>query len=218
VTLTLDDNASITAHEIIVATGRVPNTRALGLEAAGLETDPRGFLQTNDALRVAGSDWAYAVGDVTGRSAFTHTAAYHAFIAAGHISGDHSHCVEDLIGAPRVTFCSPQVAAVGHTEDSARAAGIDIVIVDRDLSRLAASSFHGRGTPGTARAIFDRASTHMIGATIVGDDIADLLHPATVAILGNIPLNRLRHAVAPFPSRSEIWTAIAREADQLVCG
>jgi dihydrolipoamide dehydrogenase len=57
----------------------------------------------------------------------------------------------------------------------------------------------------------------MIGATIVGEDIADLLHPATVAILGNIPLNRLRHAVAPFPSRSEIWTAIVREADQLVC-
>lgn len=218
VTLTLDDGSAITADEIIVATGRTPNTATLNLEAAGIDTDPRGFLLTSNALRIRGSEWAYAVGDVTGRSAFTHTATYHAYIAAGHITGDHSHCVEDLIGAPRVTFCSPQVAAVGHTEQSALDAGLDVVIVDRDLSRLAASTFHGRGTPGNARAIFDRKSTHMIGATIVGEDVADLLHPATVAIIGTIPLNRLRHAVAPFPTRSEIWTAIARQADISICG
>jgi dihydrolipoamide dehydrogenase len=163
-------------------------------------------------MRVAGTDWLYAIGDVTGRALFTHTAAYHAQIAARNIAGDEVECVHDLIGAPRVTFTEPQVAAVGHTADSARQAGRDIVIADRDIDRLAAASFYGRGEPARARLIFERHSTKLLGAAFVGPHVAELLHGATIAISAELTLEQLRHAVAPFPTLSEIWPALTDEA------
>ena len=220
----LEDGQIIEGDELLVAVGRTPNTAGLGLETVGVELDERGYLRTDNHMHVEApldpdhqhgdeAPWLYALGDVTGRAAFTHTAAYHAQVAARNIAGDSAcETVEDLVGAPRVTFTEPQVAAVGHTVESAERAGINAIAVDRSLDRLAAASFHGRGMPSPARVVIDVEREAVIGATFVGVDVAELLHAVTIAIVGEVPLERLQHAVAPFPTRSEIWGALIKGA------
>jgi dihydrolipoamide dehydrogenase len=215
----LGDGSSVTGAELLVAVGRAPNTAGIGLEAVDAPLDPRGFLPVDDCMRVAGSRWLFAIGDVNGRALFTHTATYHAQIAARNIAGDDCECVDDLVGAPRVTYTEPQVAAAGMTSDMARERQLDVIVVDRDIHRLAAASFYGKGEPARARLVIDRASTRVLGATFVGPHVAELLHAATIAISAELRLEQLRHAVAPFPTLSQIWPALTDEAArQLAAG
>jgi len=107
--------------------------------------------------------------------------------------------------SPRVVFTDPQVAATGHTLASAREAGIPAEAVDLPTSGTAGASFHGRDAPGTTRFVVDTERELLVGATFVGPDVADLLHAATIAIVGEVPLSRLVHAIPPFPARSELW-------------
>jgi dihydrolipoamide dehydrogenase len=104
-----------------------------------------------------------------------------------------------------VTFTEPAVAAVGHTLDSAREAGLDVRAVDVDINSTAGASFHGKGVPGTARLVIAPALDTIVGATFTGADVGELLHAATIAIVGEVPLGRLWHAVPSFPTRSEVW-------------
>ncbi len=217
-TVQLSDGTSITAAEVLVAVGRAPNTLQIGLESVDAHVDERGFLRVDDCMHVNGYDWLYAVGDVTGRALFTHTATYHAQIAARNIAGDVCECVSDLAGAPRVTFTEPQVAAAGMTEQMARDSGFDIIVVDRDIDSLAAASFYGRGAPARARIVVDRADHRVLGATFVGPHVAELLHAATIAISAGLTIDQLRHAVAPFPTLSQIWPALTDEAARQLSG
>ena len=208
----LSDGTRVRGAELLVAVGRSPNTVGLGLELVGARVDERGFLPVDDCMRVIGFDWLFAVGDVTGRALFTHTAAYHAQIAGRNMAGDACESVNDLAGAPRVTFTEPQVAAAGMTEQMARDADLDIVVVDRDIDGLAAASFYGRCARARARLVFDVDSRRLLGATFAGPQVAELLHAATIAISAELTLDHLRHAVAPFPTLSQIWPALTDEA------
>jgi dihydrolipoamide dehydrogenase len=114
--------------------------------------------------------------------------------------------------SPRVTFTDPQVAAVGHTTGTAAEAGLEIDVFDAETSGNAGGSFYGRGAPGTARFLVDRERRILVGCTITGSEVADFLHAATIAIVGEVPLERLRHAVPAFPSRSEIWLRLLEQA------
>jgi dihydrolipoamide dehydrogenase len=189
----------------LVAVGRKPRTDAIGLEAVGVEAGKGGFLDTDDRLRVSDSDWLYAVGDVNGRALFTHMGKYQAWVAAENILGRETETIAEAIGSPRVTFTDPQVAAAGKTLEQAREAGIDARAVDIPTDGTAGASFQGKETGGTSRLVIDKASQVIVGATFTGFETADFLHAATIAIVGEIPLSRLRHAVAAYPSRSEIW-------------
>jgi dihydrolipoamide dehydrogenase len=191
------------AEQILVAAGRRPRTEDLGLETVGLE--PGGWIEVDDALRVPGRDWLYAIGDVNRRALLTHAGKYQARIAADVILGKDVRATADLHGPPRVTFTDPEVAAVGLTLDAARERGIDARVVDVDTSGNAGSSFYGRGTEGTSRLVIDEGRGVIVGATFVGFQTAELLHAATVAITAEVPLERLRHAIAPFPTRNEVW-------------
>ena len=164
-----------------------------------------GFLETDDRLRVGGRDWLYAVGDVNGRALFTHMGKYQAWVAAENMLGREVEAVAEGIGSPRVTFTDPQVAAVGKTLDQAEEAGIDARAVDVPTDGTAGASFQGKDTGGTSRLVVDEASKTIVGATFTGFETADFLHAATVAIVGEVPLARLRHAVAAYPTRSEVW-------------
>ena len=104
-----------------------------------------------------------------------------------------------------MVFTDPQVAAVGHTERSARDAGLDFHILEVGTSANAGGSYYGRNAPGTSRLLVDKDSDLIIGATITGAEVADFLHAATIAIVGEIPMGRLWHATPSFPTRSEIW-------------
>ena len=201
----LNDGGCVEATELLVAVGRRPRTEGIGLESAGVESGERGFLQTDDRLRVGGHDWLYAVGDVNGRALFTHMGKYQAWVAAENALGRPVEAVAEEIGSPRVTFTDPQVAAVGKTLDQALEAGMDARAVDVPTDGTAGASFQGKGTGGTSRLVVDEARGTILGATFTGFETADFLHAATVAIVGEVPLDRLRHAVAAYPTRSEIW-------------
>jgi dihydrolipoamide dehydrogenase len=203
VTVELEGAASVAGEELLVAVGRRARTDGIGLETAGIAAEH--WLEVDDQLRVDGSDWLYAIGDVNGRALLTHMGKYQARIAADRILGKDVTATADKHGSPRVTFTDPQVAAVGHTLATAEQAGIQARAVDTPTSGTAGASFHGRDTPGTTRIVVDEERRVLVGATFVGAETADFLHGATIAVVGRVPLDQLWHAVPCFPTRSEIW-------------
>jgi dihydrolipoamide dehydrogenase len=205
VAVELDDGGRVEAAEILVAVGRRPRTDGIGLDTVGVETGDGGFLETDDRLRVGGRDWLYAVGDVTGRALFTHMGKYQAWVVGENVLGREVEAIAEGIGSPRVTFTDPQVAAIGRSLEQAREDGLDARAVDVPLDGTAGASFYGKDTGGTARIVVDERERRIVGATFTGFETADFLHAATVAIVGEVPLERLRHSVAAYPTRSEIW-------------
>jgi len=205
VTVELENGEQLIADELLVAVGRRPLTRDLGLDTVDVE--PGGFVQVDDSMRVPGSDWLYAIGDINGRSLLTHMGKYQAWIAAENILGGDQRATVEAQGSlsPRVIFTDPQVAAVGHTLLSAQEAGLPVIAVDYRTDWVAGASFYGRKATGTARLVVDADEEVVVGATFTGPDVAEFLQAATIAIVGEVPLARLRHAVPAFPTRSEIW-------------
>jgi pyruvate/2-oxoglutarate dehydrogenase complex dihydrolipoamide dehydrogenase (E3) component len=203
ITVELEGGATLAGEELLVAVGRRARTDGIGLET--VEITAERWLEVDDQLRVNGSDWLYAIGDVNGRSLLTHMGKYQARIAADHILGKQVAATADKHGSPRVTFTDPHVAAVGHTLATAEQAGLEARAVDAPTSGTAGASFHGRNMPGTSRIVVDEERRVIVGATFVGPETADFLHAATIAVVGQVPLDRLWHAVPCFPTRSEIW-------------
>jgi pyruvate/2-oxoglutarate dehydrogenase complex dihydrolipoamide dehydrogenase (E3) component len=205
VSVTLGDGSTVTGEQLLVAVGRTPQTEGLGLESVGLE--PGGYVDVDAHARVPGHEWLYVIGDLNGRAPFTHMAKYQAAVAADHVLGKDmalEHAA-DGPGSPRVIFTDPQVAAVGHTTRSAADAGLAVRVVDVPTSGNAGGSFYGRGARGTSRFLVDERRGILVGATITGSEVADFLQAATIAIVGEVPVTRLRHAIPAFPTRSEIW-------------
>ncbi len=209
VSLRLAGGDELRGDELLVAVGRRPRTDSIGLETVGIE--PGGYLETDDQLRVDGRAWLYAIGDVNGRAFLTHMGKYQARLAADAILGKRVAATSEDRGSPRVTFTEPQVAAVGLTLSAAQDRGIDATAVDVATARNAGASFVGRNAPGTSRLVVDEARRVIVGATFVGPEAADLLHAATVAVVGEVPLERLWHAVPSFPTRSEVWLYLLEE-------
>jgi pyruvate/2-oxoglutarate dehydrogenase complex dihydrolipoamide dehydrogenase (E3) component len=205
VTLTDGSDVTIEADEILVATGRRPNTSDIGADTVGLE--PGRYVTVDDHLLVTAvpGDWLYAVGDVNGRSLLTHTGKYQARIAGAHINGIETSAWGDTKATPRVVFTSPEIAAVGMTEQQARDAGIDVKTVAYDIGHVAAASVLGKGHGGTTKLVVDASRNVIVGATFVGPRVGELLHAATVAIVGELTLDTLWHAVPSFPTLSEVW-------------
>ncbi|HLH47661.1 MAG TPA: NAD(P)/FAD-dependent oxidoreductase, partial [Acidimicrobiales bacterium] len=203
--------------EILVAAGRTFGSADIGLETVGLDVGPtKGAIPTDEHLAVVGvtGDWLYAVGDVNGRALLTHMGKYQGRIAgaviAARAEGRPLDCEEHVDRAddgavPAVVFTIPQVASVGRTEDVARRAGIDVETVEYDLGAVAGASLLRDGYAGRAKLVIDRASDTLVGATFVGADVAELLHSATVAVVGRVPLSALWHAVPSYPTISEVW-------------
>jgi dihydrolipoamide dehydrogenase len=212
VTVELDDGSAVAAAEILVAVGRKPRTAEIGLESVQIEPGEHGFLDTDDRLRVSARDWLYAVGDVSGRALFTHMGKYQAWVAAENILGREVAVAAEDIGSPRVTFTDPQVAAAGKTLEQAQEAGIEANAIDVPTDGTAGASFQGKETGGTSRLVVDESRGIIVGATFTGFETADFLHAATIAIVGEVPLQRLRHAIAAYPSRSEIWLKLVEAA------
>jgi dihydrolipoamide dehydrogenase len=200
-----EDGTSVAADEVLVAIGRTPRTASIGLDTVGAETDERGFLLTDDRLRVGGREWLYAVGDVNGRALFTHIGKYQGWVVGENVHGRPVEAIAEGIGSPRVIFTDPQVAAVGRTLAEAEAEGIAARAVDVGTDATAGASFQGKGAGGTTRLVVDESRGVIVGATFCGFETAEFLHGATIAVVGEVPLTRLRHAVAAFPTRSELW-------------
>jgi pyruvate/2-oxoglutarate dehydrogenase complex dihydrolipoamide dehydrogenase (E3) component len=209
-------NASIAVDELLLATGRRPNSGSVGVETVGLE--PGKPLAVDDTGLVEGVDgeWLYAAGDVTGRVLLTHQGKYEARIVGGVIAarsigeeldtrpwGEHV-TTADHVAVPQVVFTDPEVACVGRTESQARAAGMNIRVIDIPIA-VSGAALHADGYDGEARLVIDETRRVVIGATFVGQDVAELVHSATIAIVGVVPMDRLWHAVPSFPTISEVW-------------
>ena len=207
----LESGDPVRGDELLVAIGRRPNTGELGLETVGLE--PGRPIEVDDSMRA--DDWLYAIGDVNGRALLTHMGKYQARIAADAILGTGGPCA--AINAqgersPRVIFTDPQVAAVGYTLAAAQEAGLNARAVDVPTQGNAGASFYGRDTtPGTVRLVVDEDRGVAVGATFTGPEVAEFLHAATIAVIGEVPLERLFHAVPAFPTRSEVWLYLLEE-------
>ena len=205
VSMTLSDGGEVQGGEILVAVGRKPNTEDIGLESVGAQTNDHGFIEVDDRMRAGAGEWLYAIGDVNGRALLTHMGKYQAWVAVETILGREAEAVAEEIGSPHVTFTDPQVASVGKTLDQAIDEGINATATDVSTSGTAGASFYGKDTAGTSRIVIDEDRGVIIGATFVGFETADFLHAATVAVIGEVPVKRLRHAITSFPSRSEVW-------------
>jgi dihydrolipoamide dehydrogenase len=202
--------------EIVVAAGRTPASSELGLDRIGIDvSESNGYLETDDHMAVIGADdWLYAIGDVCGRALLTHMGKYQARIAGDVIAaraegrpldGARYRDLADHDMIPAVVFTDPQVASVGLTEARAREKGLDVQGLEHDLGSVAGASLLRDRYAGRAKLVVDRATDTLVGATFVGADVAELLHSATTAIVGKIPLETLWHAVPAFPTVSEIW-------------
>jgi dihydrolipoamide dehydrogenase len=218
----LTDGEQIEADELLVATGRTPNTQDIGLDTVGLT--PGAWLEVDDTLRVLAADgapigdgWLYAAGDVNRRVLLTHQGKYQARAVGGVITarakgeavqdrpwGRHVATADER-AVPQVVFTEPEIASVGLTAAAAAAAGMRIRVVDYDLGAVAGSTLHADGYRGHARMVVDEERRVIVGLTLAGPDVAELLHAATVAIVGEVPLDRFWHAVPAFPTISELW-------------
>ncbi|MFI9491340.1 dihydrolipoyl dehydrogenase family protein [Streptomyces halstedii] len=216
VTVELDDGTSVEADEILFATGRAPRTDDLGLDTVGLQ--PGSWLDVDDSCRVTGSDWLYGVGDVNHRALLTHQGKYQARVAGAAIAaraqGDPLSRTEpwgayaataDHAAVPQVVFTDPEAASVGLTLAEAEEAGHRVRAVDYDLASVAGSGLFAQGYRGRARMVVDLDREILRGVTFVGPGIGELLHSATVAVAGEVPLDRLWHAVPAYPTISEVW-------------
>ena len=200
----------------MVAAGRTPATRDIGLERVGMDVSAsHGFVQTDDHMAVeGGGGWLYAVGDVSGRALLTHMGKYQGRIAGDVIAaraegrpieGLRYRDVADHDMVPAVVFTDPQVASVGLSESRASEKGIDVEALEYDLASVAGASLLRDDYVGRAKLVVDRATDTLVGATFVGDDVAELLHSATTAIVGKVPLETLWHVVPSYPTVSEVW-------------
>ncbi|WP_042394998.1 dihydrolipoyl dehydrogenase family protein [Streptacidiphilus carbonis] len=217
VQVTLSDGSRLTADELLLATGRAPRTGDLGLRTVGLT--PGDWLTTDDSFTVTGvpGAWLYAVGDVNNRALFTHQGKYQARIAGATIAaraagtpldtgrwGRHT-ATADTEAVPQVVFTDPEIAAVGLTTAAAERAGRQVDVVDYEIGQLAGALQYRPDYRGRARILIDPERRTVLGATFAGPGVAELLHSATVAITGEITVDRLWHAVPAFPTISEIW-------------
>ncbi|WP_432181127.1 dihydrolipoyl dehydrogenase family protein [Streptomyces sp. NBC_00063] len=217
VTVDTDDGATFVCDEVLVAVGRRPRTADLGLDSVGM---PAGdWLPVDDTCRVTAldGDWLYAVGDVNHRAPLTHMAKYQARACAAAIAeraagrpavtgGRQAWSAEaDHVAVPQAVFTFPEVASVGLTERAAREAGLAVRAVEYRIDDVAGAALHADDYRGHAKLVVDESRGVVVGCTLTGPMATELIHTATVAIVGEVPLERLRHAVPAFPTVSEVW-------------
>jgi dihydrolipoamide dehydrogenase len=192
----------MSADYSLLCTGRKPLLNTEELDKLGIEYTKAGIkIDKNMMTNVAG---VYAVGDVTGGMMLAHRAAQQAKIAAGHICGDSDFSYNDNF-IPSVVYSHPQIARIGYTQKRAEDEGLSIEVVKSQYSAniIARAELMGQGF---VKAVFHQDK--IIGATIVGEDAAELIAPLALAVSNELTKKQLRSWVIPHPTLSEIFTAL----------
>jgi dihydrolipoamide dehydrogenase len=211
VTVSLDDGTTVEAAEVLAATGRAPRTDDIGLESVGLT--PGSWLDVDDTMRVSVVDggWLYAAGDVNHLALLTHMGKYQGRICGDAIAArakgedpevrDRSskNCV------PQVVFTLPEVAAVGLTREQAESAGHTIRVVEYEIGNVAGARLFADNYKGRAQMIVNEETKTILGMTLAGPGVGEMIHAATIAVAGQVPIDTLWHAVPSYPTMSEIW-------------
>ena len=205
VSVTMDNGETLRAQELLVATGRTGVVDGVGLETVGV--DAQRFVRVNDRLQVEGVDggWLYAVGDVNGRALLTHQGKYQARQAGDHILGLDASAWADNLGAPAVVFTDPQIGSAGADRARRPRARPQRARCRDGLAGRCPAPLHGERFTGGVKFIVDEDRRMLVGATFAGPEVGELTHAATIAIVGEVTLDRLWHATPSFPTLSEVW-------------
>lgn len=195
-TVTTDNGHAPRAQRLLVAVGRRVDLSGLGVETVGLDPKARA-LAVDEYMRAGEKLWA--VGDVTGRGAFTHVATYQADIATADILG-RSGPGADYRALPRVTFTDPEVGSVGLTEAQARDKGLDVQIGHAQIPSTARGWIHKAGNEGFIKLVVDAQREVLLGATSAGPTGGEVLGALTVAVHGEVPIGRLKHMIYAYPT------------------
>lgn len=206
--VTLSTSAGeLVADELLLSIGRSPRLDGLGLEAVGLTPD--------DVTGGRLPQWLHAVGDASGGPPLTHWGKHQARMVGARIvaaaAGEVAWEPDREAPVPQVVFTDPEVASVGLTEAQARAAGHDVVTTRVPTASASGAALLRDHVSGHSQLVIDADSRLLLGATFVGPEVSELVHAATVAIVGGVPVHVLRHAVASYPTASELWLRLLEE-------
>jgi dihydrolipoamide dehydrogenase len=210
-TLTLDDGTAVAADEVLSAVGRYPKTEDIGLSAVGLKDGS--WLGVDDTMRVTdvAGGWLYAAGDVNHLALLTHMGKYQARVCGDAIAAraaGHAVTVRDIASAsrvPQVVFTIPEVAAIGLAPEQATEAGLRVRVGEYEIGNVAGASLFEDGYQGHAQMVVDEDRQVIVGLTMAGPGVGEMIHAATIAVVGEVPLTRLWHAVPSYPTMSELW-------------
>jgi pyruvate/2-oxoglutarate dehydrogenase complex dihydrolipoamide dehydrogenase (E3) component len=215
---------TIEVDEIVLATGRCTNTDNIGLETLGLPSG--GTVCVNDHLQSVAvpGDWLYALGDTTGRARLSHISTYHGRVvadiiaarAAGRDLSENELTARDTGSLAQVIFTDPQVAWAGRTESQSRAAGFAVrTLTAHYPGALSFLTLFRDGFQAWAKLVINAETNTLLGATFVGPEFSELVQAATLAIVAKVPVNLLRHAVAPHPTVNQVWDLLVAQESEL---
>jgi pyruvate/2-oxoglutarate dehydrogenase complex dihydrolipoamide dehydrogenase (E3) component len=187
---------TLTAAQLLVATGRTTDLTALGVKAAGIPDDGR-FIEVDEHMRAADGVWA--IGDIVGKGAFTHMSMYHADIAAASILGETSPAAQ-YHAVPHATFTDPEVASVGLTEAEARDKGINVNTGFTKLPESSRGFIHKLGNEGLIKLVEDADRGVLVGASVVGPGGGELLGALAVAVHAEVPTATLKGMILAYPT------------------
>ncbi len=190
------EGGQVSAQHLLVATGRRTNLSDIGLDTIGLDPSAR-FLDPDEQLRVADGVWA--VGDITGKGAFTHMSMYQAAIATRAILGEPGHGAE-YHAVPRVTFTDPEVGSVGLTEADARSRGLRVRVGSTQIPSSSRGWIHKLGNAGLIKLVEDADRGVLVGATSAGPTGGEVLSALVVAVHAEVPTDRLRQLIYAYPT------------------
>ena len=198
VVVRLADGSEHTGQRLLVAAGRRPNLSGIGLETVGLDPAARA-LDVDDHMGVVGVDGLYAVGDITGRGAFTHVAVWQARVLVAHLRG-----VDEPFGGYHATawatFTDPEVGRVGMTEQQARDAGLRVRVGIQQIASNSRGWIHGPGNDGFVKIVEDADRGVLVGATVVAPYGGELLGLLTLAVHAQVPVRTLATMHYAFPT------------------
>ena len=191
---------AVKGSQLLVATGRTPNTDSLNIQAAAIETDARGYIKTNAQLETNVTG-VYALGDIKGGPAFTHISYDdYRIIRSNVLQGGHASIAGRLI--PYTVFIDPQLGRVGLTETEAQSNGMDIEIAKMPMSRVA-RALEVDETRGFMKAVIDARTKQILGAAVLGIEGGELMSMIEIAMMGHVPYPALRDGIFAHPTLAE---------------
>jgi pyruvate/2-oxoglutarate dehydrogenase complex dihydrolipoamide dehydrogenase (E3) component len=195
---------TISGSHLLAATGRIPNTDDLGLAAAGIETDPAGFIRVNGRLETT-APGVWAMGDVKGGPQFTHISFNDYQIVWANLMEGKNQSIENRY-VPYAVFTDPQLGGVGLTEKEARARGFRLKIGAIPMTRVSRAIERGE-TAGIMKIIVDASNDRILGASILASEGGEIVQLLGVAMMAGAPYTLLKGAVYIHPTLTEgLWT------------